>query len=109
MTFCPAEDSPSTVSTTAIAVETVEGESSAGQKVIINLHVINDHFAAGDTVDLDALKSKKLVSAKAARVKVLADGTLDKPLTVIADGFSVQAIKMITLTGGHAVQKKSKR
>jgi len=95
---------------TAIAVvETVEGESSAGQKVIINLHVINDHFAAGDTVDLDALKSKKLVSAKAARVKVLADGTLDKPLTVIADGFSVQAIKMITLTGGHAVQKKSKR
>ena len=95
---------------TAIAVvETVEGDTSAGQKVIVNLHVINDNFAAGETVDLDALKSKKLVSSKAGRVKILADGTLDKPLTVIADAFSVQAIKMITLTGGHAVQKKSKR
>ena len=41
--------------------------------------------------------------------EILADGTLDKPLTVVADAFSVQAIKMITLTGGHAVQKKSKR
>ena len=95
---------------TAIAVvETVEAEVSAGQKVIVNLHVINDHFAAGDTVDLDALKRKKLVSSKVGRVKILADGTLDKPLTVIADAFSVQAIKMITLTGGHAVQKKSNR
>ncbi|MBQ2998884.1 MAG: uL15 family ribosomal protein [Clostridia bacterium] len=95
---------------TAIAVvETVETEASAGQKIIVNLHVINDNFTAGDTVDLDALKSKKLVSSKAGRVKILADGTLDKPLTVVADAFSVQAIKMITLTGGHAVQKKSKR
>ena len=96
---------------TAIAmVETLEAPiSSAGMKVILNLHVINDHFAAGDTVDLDALKKKRLISAKACRVKILADGMLDKPLTVIADGFSVQAIKMITLTGGHAVQKKAKR
>ena len=93
---------------TAIAVvETVESEASIGPKVIVNLHVINDNFDAGDTVDLDALKSKKLVSSKAGRVKILADGTLDKPLTVVADSFSVQAIKMITLTGGHAVQKKS--
>ena len=96
---------------TAIAVvETIETETiAAGQKVILNLHVINDNFDANDTVDLDALKAKKLVSAKAGRIKILADGTIDKPLTVIADAFSVQAIKMITLTGGHAVQKKSKR
>ena len=95
---------------TAIAVvETIESKVSAGQKIIVNLHVINDNFTAGDTVDLDALKSKKLVSSKAGRVKILADGTINKPLTVVADAFSVQAIKMITLTGGHAVQKKSNR
>jgi len=91
-------------------VETIEeAVSSVGPKVILNLHVINDNFVTGDTVDLDALKAKNLVSPKAERIKILADGTLDKHLTVIADAFSVQAIKMITLTGGHAIQKKSKK
>ena len=91
-------------------VETIEeAVSSVGPKVILNLHVINDNFVTGDTVDLDALKAKNLVSPKAERIKILADGTLDKHLTVIADSFSVQAIKMITLTGGHAIQKKSKK
>ena len=36
----------------------------------------------------------------------MASGKLDKSLTVEADAFSVQAIKMITLTGGHAVRLK---
>ncbi len=88
-------------------IETIEvKEKAAGMKVIVNIHVLNDNFCANDTVDMDALKAKKLIPAKAQRLKVLADGKLDKPLTVIADSFSVQAVKMITLTGGHAVQKK---
>ncbi len=90
-------------------VETVEvTEKALGQRAIVNLQAINDAFEDGDTVDLASLKAKKLIPAKADRVKVLASGKMDKSLTVVADAFSVQAIKMITLTGGHAIQKKYK-
>jgi ribosomal protein L15 len=36
-------------------------------------------------------------------VKILADGTLEKALTIKADSFSIQAIKMIELTGGTPI------
>ena len=39
-------------------------------------------------------------------IKVLARGKLDKALTVEADDFSPQAVKMIVLTGGSAVKHK---
>ncbi len=91
----------------AMAVlETIGGAKASGMKSIVNIGVINERFESGETVDLDALKAKKLIPAKAERIKILADGHLDKPLTVVADSFSLQAIKMITLTGGKAVQRK---
>ena len=37
------------------------------------------------------------------RVKILADGILNKPLTIKAESYSVQAIKMIELTGGTVI------
>jgi ribosomal protein L18E len=96
--------------TVAMAVlETVGGAKAAGMKSIINISKINESFEANDTVDIDTLKAKKLISAKTERFKVLGDGHLDKPLTVVADSFSIQAIKMITLTGGKAIQKKSEK
>ena len=49
---------------------------------------------------VEALKSKRLVSPKIARVKVLARGIMYKRLTVKASKFSLQAVKMITLAGG---------
>ncbi|MBR2293417.1 MAG: uL15 family ribosomal protein [Clostridia bacterium] len=88
------------------AIEIVFASRVEGPKGIVNIDAINEAFAAGETVDLDSLKAKKLLAKKTTRYKVLANGHLDKPLTVVADQFSVQAIKMITLTGGHAVQKK---
>ncbi len=92
---------------TAMAVlETVGGAKASGMKAIVNIDSINESFEANETVDLESLKAKKMIPAKAERIKVLANGHLDKPLTVVADSFSVQAIKMITLTGGKAVQKK---
>ena len=91
--------------TAATVIETVGG-AGVGAKAIINISDINAAFSDGDTVDIDALKAKKLIPAKTQRIKVLADGTLDKVLTVYAEQFSVQAIKMITLTGGKAIQKK---
>ncbi len=89
------------------ALETVGGAKASGMKSIINISKINDNFDANDTVDIETLKAKKMIPAKTERLKVLGDGHLDKPLTVVADSFSLQAIKMITLTGGKAVQKKS--
>ena len=74
-----------------------------GKMGIINVGVISAAFQAGDVVDLNALQQKGMIDGNVGRLKVLASGTLDKPLTIKADAFSVQAIKMITLTGGHAI------
>ena len=93
-----------------VALATVvykEGGSAEGYKATVNLGAINEAFADGDKVNLETLKAKGLVPAKAKRVKILSSGRLDKHgLEVEANSFSVQAIKMITLTGGTAVQKK---
>ena len=43
-----------------------------------------------------------LSAKKAERVKVLARGIMTKRLTVYADKFSIQAVKMIGLAGGVA-------
>ena len=57
--------------------------------------------------EVEVLKEKNMVADNLGRLKVLASGSLDKALTVEADAFSVQAIKMITLTGGHAVKLRN--
>ena len=46
----------------------------------------------------------KLVSVGAGRLKVLARGMLCKPLRVEADDFSMDALKMILVTGGTPVE-----
>ncbi|MBE6661608.1 MAG: hypothetical protein E7605_09450 [Ruminococcaceae bacterium] len=75
-----------------------------GQKGHINLGDVDAAFEAGDTVTLDILKQKGLVPKKIKRIKILADGELTKPLTVKAHSFSIQAIKMIELTGGMVIK-----
>ena len=57
-------------------------------------------------VNIHTLKEKNLITEKAGRIKVLARGTMTKQLTIYADKFSLQAVKMITLAGGHADQYK---
>ena len=74
-----------------------------GKRVAINIDVIARNFAANDTVTVEALKRRGLLSKRATAIKVLARGTLDKPLTVIADDFSATAAKMILLTGGKVI------
>ncbi len=76
----------------------------AGKMGVINVGTVSENFEAGETVDLEALKAKGLINDNAGRLKILAAGTLNKPLIFKADAFSVQAIKMITLTGGHAIK-----
>jgi len=84
----------------------VVNETHSGKMVEINIGTICENFENGDVVTLAALKAKRLVNAKAGRVKVLAGGVMTKNLTVYADKFSLQAVKMITLAGGVAEQYK---
>lgn len=70
------------------------------KKAEINTDTISAYFQSGDIVTLNSLKEKKLLPANVGFVKVLARGSLDKPLTVIAQDFSTAALKMILLTGG---------
>ena len=73
------------------------------KKGIINIDTLSANFASGDVVDLIALKEKGLVARNVGHVKVLARGVLDKSLTVMAQDFPLDAVKMIALTGGAAV------
>jgi ribosomal protein L15 len=53
------------------------------------------------------MKEKGLIPKDSFTVKVLARGVIDKPLTVLANSFSICAVKMIALTGGEAKRVRS--
>ena len=91
--------------TDSAAMSSVIREKGAGhgKQGIINIGVISDNFESDDVVTLAVLKQKGLVPKSVGRIKVLADGVLSKPLTIKAESYSVQAIKMIELTGGKVV------
>lgn len=94
----------------ALALSTVlieEETEPSGAKSFVNIGVIDKSFEAGDVVTLAALRAKGLVPKQTKRVKILADGRLTKPLTVKANAYSVQAVKMIELTGGTVVLRKT--
>ena len=57
-------------------------------------------FAAGSTVDLDALRSVGLLRKELDGVKVLGDGELDRALTVRVHRFSQMAKEKIKKAGG---------
>jgi ribosomal protein L15 len=73
------------------------------QQGIINIGVLNEKFNANDVITLSLLKEKGLMSSKVRRMKVLADGMLTKPLVIKSESYSIQAIKMIELTGGTVI------
>lgn len=72
-------------------------------RAAVNIDTLSANYHAGETVTLKTLKEKKLIPQKAEYVKVLARGTLDKPLVVEVNDFSVDAVKMIVLVGGKAI------
>ena len=89
----------------SLAMKTANYESGEGhgQQGIINIGELDDNFNAHDVITLSVLKEKGLISSKVGRMKILADGMLNKPLTVKAESYSIQAIKMIELTGGTVI------
>ena len=87
-------------------VDEAPGRERKGKLHAINLDTLCDNFDDGETVTLEALKKKKLAPQNSGRVKILARGRMTKNLDIIADSFSLQAVKMITLAGGRAEQYK---
>ena len=78
-------------------------------KAIINIDTLSENYRANDTVTLKSLKEKKLINNSVNYVKVLARGVLNKPLIVNLPDFSVDAVKMILLTGGKVIKSITKR
>ena len=83
-----------------------EDRVSSGKKGIINIDVLSENFESGETVTLETLKERKLLKSNVAAFKVLARGSITKPLIVEANEFSIEAVKMIVLTGGRAIKIK---
>lgn len=81
--------------------------TSGGRRGVVNVDTLSRHFIGGDRVDINLLKEKTLIPYDTGYLKVLARGIIDKPLTVYADDFSLQAVKMIALSGGEAVRARS--
>jgi large subunit ribosomal protein L15 len=69
----------------------------------VNLADLEARFENGDAVTLEALNSKGLAKRKGIPVKVLAKGSISKPLTVHAHGFSKAAREQIEAAGGTCV------
>lgn len=87
-------------------VENEEGVSDKTKQGIVNVDTLSEHFERGEVVTLEEIKKRvKGFNKQTTYIKVLARGTLDKPLIVEADSFSLQAVKMIVLTGGTAIKK----
>ena len=80
-----------------------------GKKSTVNLTELNEFFSEGDTVSLETLKAKGLLSQSVKRYKVLANGTVEKALTVEADEFTAQAKEKILAAGGNTVLVRIQR
>ena len=83
-------------------IETTENEEKpmGNKKTIVNIGTLSRFFEANEVVNIETLKNKKIVSKDTGYVKILASGVLDKPLIVEANSYSIDAVKMILLTGG---------
>lgn len=89
-------------------VEETEEISDKSKTDIVNIDTLSKCFENGETATLEEMKKRiPAINRKATYIKVLARGTLDKKLTVVADSFSIEAVKMILLTGGNVVKKKN--
>lgn len=91
---------PQSASVRREAVRREPASAGKGKRGIVNIDSLSRAFAPNDVVNLETLRKKKIVSPKVSSVKVLARGVLDKPLIVEANDFSMDAVKMILLTGG---------
>ncbi len=102
-----AEDADQLAEEKHIDIHTEEGvefiSSKDTKKAIVNIDTLSDSFNPHEVADLASMKAKGLIDKKSKSVKVLARGSINKPLIVKAGEFSRTAVEMILLTGGNAV------
>lgn len=92
--------------TAAALVEQAARYADKTKQGIINIDTIATYFKSGETVTLAEIKKRIPGYNKVTYIKVLARGTLAEPLTVEADEFSIEAVKMIVLTGGKVLRTR---
>jgi len=68
---------------------------------VVNVGALN-RFEPGSVVDVSLLIATGLVKDDRRPVKILGDGELDRPLTVVAHRFSATAAAKIQAAGGKA-------
>jgi len=69
------------------------------EMAVVNLTQL-EAFPSGGEVTPEALRAQGLVRGKDRRIKILGDGSLSKPLTIKAHGFSAKAKEKIEASGG---------
>ncbi len=67
---------------------------------VINVEVLQNKFEEGDTVSLETLRAKKMISKNTKLVKILSRGELSKKLTVDLPKVSAGAKEKIEAAGG---------
>lgn len=77
-------------------------------KAEIDLDVITENFTSGETVDITALKRKKLIDESVEYIKILTKGNLTKAFKIEANEFSNAAREVIELSGGEAKDVENK-
>jgi large subunit ribosomal protein L15 len=81
----------------------------------VNIRSLEERFAAGADVTLEALKAAGLIAKLSVDVKVLGEGELTKKLSVTAHSFSKSAVEKIETAGGtvtrlrEPVERKRKK
>ncbi len=70
---------------------------------VVDICSLEEHYDAGDVIDLASLKEKSLILPTALVLKVYASGTLSKSFTVEANHFTLDAIKAISDADGDSV------
>jgi large subunit ribosomal protein L15 len=68
----------------------------------INLSDLSKFFKDGDVVTPEVLKERGIIKKSLCGIKVLANGELDKKLTIKAQRFSSKAVTKIEQAGGKA-------
>lgn len=70
------------------------------QYALVNLKDLSV-FDTGSTVDADALKKRGIVKKVYDGIKLLGNGSIDKPLTVKVNKWSKSAFEKVTAAGGN--------
>ena len=70
---------------------------------IVNVSALDKKFSDGETVSLETLKDKRIISKKLTSVKILGEGELKKKLTVDIAAVSAPARAKIEKAGGIVV------